>query len=122
METIRRDLDLLAEQGKVEGFLKNVGNANQLGGLLEDVRDAMIEYQVRIPPNYVSLQYLMFGSDFIATGYLRQQLSTHREYHFFSLLVRPLNMVGRNRRILPFSTGCITSPAPDTVLETGKDV
>jgi hypothetical protein len=72
LETIRRDLDLLAEQGKVEGFLKNVGNANQLGGLLEDVRDAMIEYQVRIPPNYVSLQYLMFGSDFIATGYLRQ--------------------------------------------------
>ena len=72
LETVRRGLDLLAEQGKVEGFFKNVGNANQLSGLLEDVRDAMIEYQVRIPPNHMSLQYLMFESDFIATGYIRQ--------------------------------------------------
>ena len=36
------------EQGKVEGFFNNVKNADKLGGLVEDIRDAMINYQVRI--------------------------------------------------------------------------
>ena len=70
LETIRQDLTRLAEQGKVEGFLKNVGNSNKLSDLLEDVRDAMIEYQVRRPQNHVSLQHLIFESDFVAAGYL----------------------------------------------------
>ena len=55
LEEIRLDLMLLAEQGKVEGFLTNVENANKLSSLLEDIRDAMIEYQVCI-----SLDYLVF--------------------------------------------------------------
>ena len=46
LEGICLDLTPLAEQGKVEGFLNNVGNADKLGGLLEDLRDAMMEYQV----------------------------------------------------------------------------
>jgi hypothetical protein len=37
----------LVEQGKVEGFFKNVKNADKLGGLVEDIRDAMMGYQVR---------------------------------------------------------------------------
>ena len=36
----------MEEQGKVEGFFNNVENADRLGGLVEDIRDAMIEYQV----------------------------------------------------------------------------
>lgn len=46
MENICRDLALLEEQGKIEGFFKNVDNADKLGGLVEDIRDAMMEYQV----------------------------------------------------------------------------
>jgi len=38
----------LAEQGKIEGFFNNVDNAGKLGGLVEDIRDAMMEYQVWI--------------------------------------------------------------------------
>jgi hypothetical protein len=49
LEDIDQDLSRLAEQGKLEGFFNNVENANKLGGLVEDIRDAMIEYQVRIP-------------------------------------------------------------------------
>ena len=56
LETVHQDLTRLAEQGNVEGFLKNVGNANKLGDLLEDVRDAMIEYQVCISSDNVLLQ------------------------------------------------------------------
>jgi len=36
----------LAEQRKVEGFFNNVKNADKLGGLVEDIRDAMMDYQV----------------------------------------------------------------------------
>ena len=42
-----RELKPLAEQGKVEGFFNNVKNADKLGGLVEDIRDAVMEYQVR---------------------------------------------------------------------------
>ena len=35
----------LEEQGKVEGFFNNIDNANKLGGLVEDIRDTMVEYQ-----------------------------------------------------------------------------
>lgn len=54
METVRklgdilRELKLLIEQGKVEGFFDIVKNVDKLGGLVEDIRDAMIHYQVWI--------------------------------------------------------------------------
>lgn len=42
-------------QGKIEGFFNNVKNAEKLGGLIDDIRDAIIEYQVRLSssPLYV---------------------------------------------------------------------
>ena len=46
MEYIRGELALLAEEGKAKGFLNNVDNADKLGGLVEDIRDAMMDYQV----------------------------------------------------------------------------
>ena len=67
LEGIRRDLALLAGQGKVEGFLKNVGNADKLRGLLEDIRDAIVEYQVCISFNRLPLHGLTFELDFVAT-------------------------------------------------------
>ena len=46
LEDTRQDLALLGEQGKTEGFFNNVENADKLDGLVEDVRDAVIDYQV----------------------------------------------------------------------------
>ena len=34
------------EQRKVEGFFNNIKNGETLNGLVEDIRDAMMEYQV----------------------------------------------------------------------------
>ena len=51
LEDIRQDLALLGEQGKAKGFFNNVENADKLSGLVEDVRDAMMDYQVCIPSN-----------------------------------------------------------------------
>ena len=48
LEDICRGLARLEEQGKVEGFFNNVENADKLSGAVEDIRDAVIEYQACI--------------------------------------------------------------------------
>jgi len=48
LEDVHGDLILLSKQGKVQGFFNNVKNADKLGGLVEDIRDAMMDYQVCI--------------------------------------------------------------------------
>ena len=91
LEGIYQDLVLLAEQGNVESFIKSVGNADKLGSLLEDIRDAMMEYQVWIPLHCSLPQHLTFESDFVTTRYLRQQLPAHREFHYFVPRSLPVN-------------------------------
>ena len=46
LEDIHQELALLGEQGKTKGFFNNVENAEKLGGLVEDVRDVLMDYQV----------------------------------------------------------------------------
>ena len=46
LQDVCQGLAPLEEQGKVEGFFNNVQNADKLRGLVEDIRDAMMEYQV----------------------------------------------------------------------------
>ena len=46
LQDVHQDLTLLEEQGKVKGFLKNVKNADKLSGLVEDIHDIMMDYQV----------------------------------------------------------------------------
>jgi len=65
LQDVRRDLAPLESQGKVAGFFNNLENAGKLGGLVEDIRDAMIEYQV-CALNYLFLLRLTFVLDFIA--------------------------------------------------------
>ena len=48
LENVCRGLARLEGQGKVEGFFNNVENADKLSGTVEDIRDAMMEYQVCI--------------------------------------------------------------------------
>ena len=42
-----RDLEPLAERSKIAGFLNNVKDAETLTGVADDIRDAMMDYQVR---------------------------------------------------------------------------
>ena len=46
LEGICLDLTLLAKQGRVECFFNNIQNMDKLDGMVEDIRDAMVEYQV----------------------------------------------------------------------------
>ena len=41
-----QDLEPLAERGKVTAFLNNVKDADVVTGLADDIRDAMMDYQV----------------------------------------------------------------------------
>ena len=68
LQAVNQDLDLVAKQGNIEGFFRNLENADRFSGLVEDIRDAMVEYQVCF--NNVSLPHLTFASDFIAARYL----------------------------------------------------
>jgi hypothetical protein len=61
MQGFHQDLDLLAKQGNVEGFFRNLENADRLSGLVEGIRDAMLEYQVCL--DILSLASLMPPSD-----------------------------------------------------------
>ena len=46
LEDVHQELVLLGEQGKTKGFFTNVENAEKLRGLVEDVRDVLMDYQV----------------------------------------------------------------------------
>jgi len=69
----------MVDQGKIKGFFTNVKNAEKLGGLVEDIRDAMMEYQVRIRKPFISDTHLTFAPEFVAARHLRQELSAHSE-------------------------------------------
>ena len=80
LKDIRRDLVRLGEQGKAKGFLNNVENADKLGGLIEDVRDAIMDYQVRITSENSSL-VLRFPVGILATGHIQQEFLAHSSSH-----------------------------------------
>lgn len=46
LQGVYQHLTPLSEQGNIEGFFNNVENADQLRGLVEDIRDAIMDYQV----------------------------------------------------------------------------
>ena len=78
MQDVLGDLTPLGAQGEVEGFFNNAENAGKLGSLVEDIRDAMMEYQV-CASSHSSLPRPTFVPDFIATRYLRQATGYLRE-------------------------------------------
>ena len=41
------DLDRLKKQGAIAGLINNADNAGQLNWVIDNIRDAMLEYQVR---------------------------------------------------------------------------
>ena len=68
LQEVLGDLAPLEKQGKVEGFFNNTENATQLGGLVEGILDATMEYQVctsnpSSPPLLTFLSYFVAASD-----------------------------------------------------------
>ena len=59
-------------------FLNDPENAQELNFRVEDVRYALLDYQVCPPEDSLS-SYLTLASDFVAAGYPRRELSANRE-------------------------------------------
>ena len=68
LEDVNRNLIPLAEQGAVAGFFTNIQNADELGRLVEDIRDAIMDYQVSLAIGIrPSITYLTSASDVATT-------------------------------------------------------
>ena len=66
--------------------LSDPENARKFNSLVEDIRYALMDYQVR-PPEELALIVSNIASDFSTTRYLQRELSVDRES--YSLTVRP---------------------------------
>jgi hypothetical protein len=69
LEDIHQDLARLAGQGTTVRFLTNTENAQRVNGLVEDTREAIMDYQVCMP-NDSFLPRLMSVLGFTAARYL----------------------------------------------------
>ena len=70
LEETHQELDLLAGPGKTAGFLTTVESAQRISGIVEDIRQAMMDYQVCALTRSSALSCLTNMSDFFATRYL----------------------------------------------------
>ena len=48
LKDVAVELEKLKKPGKAEGFFKNLKIVDKLNGLIEDIRDAVMDYQVCI--------------------------------------------------------------------------
>ena len=69
LEDVDQELALLAGQGKVVEFLANTENAQRINGLVEDIREVMMDYQV-CASNTLFFPYLINVLDLVATRYI----------------------------------------------------
>ena len=70
LKDICQSLTLLVEQGKAVGFLANTENAQQINGLVEDIHEVLMSYQVCIldyPFSTMSDLYLRLHCNKIST-------------------------------------------------------
>ena len=71
LEDVRRGLTIPSEQGKLVGFLANAENAQMINGLVEDLRETLMDYQVWISNYSFSITSNLHVIDLVTTGYLR---------------------------------------------------
>jgi len=84
LEEIGQVIGPVAAQEDLALFLGIPENAQEVNGLVEDIRDALMDYQV-CSPKSLALVVVDICSDFVATRHLQRGLSADRES--YSLLV-----------------------------------
>jgi hypothetical protein len=70
LEDVRRALDPMTIQKDIAQFLSNTENAQKLNGLVDDIREAVMDYQVRISEG-LALNVSNIRTDFLTAGYLQ---------------------------------------------------
>jgi hypothetical protein len=69
LEEVHQDLTQLMGRCLAVGFLTNTENAQRINGLVEDIHEVMMDYQVCMS-NYLFPTCLMFVLDFTTTRHL----------------------------------------------------
>ena len=99
-----RELDKVLREftplGKVTKLLNSTSGMDELNGLIEDVRSAVMDYQVR-PQSSLTHRPPTPASDVVTAIYLRKELSTHCKPRFPGGRPR-LELVNREIRTDPF--------------------
>jgi hypothetical protein len=71
LNDVLKDLILLEQQGKVTQFLTGAEDMDKVVSMVDDIRDAIMEYQVCPPcPCFLLPPYLTSTSDFVTARYL----------------------------------------------------
>jgi hypothetical protein len=96
----------MGTQQEIAKFLNNTENAQTVNGLVEDIRDALMDYQVCMS-DYSPKPHLISTPDLITTRYLRKELSAHCRSPPLACRLCGLTE-DRNQRTLLSSTQCIT--------------
>jgi len=85
----------MTTQNNIAQFLSNTENAQKLNDLVDDIREAVMDYQVRTPEG-PALSVSNICTDFLAAGYVFQHPSDDREP--FILTVCPSVVTGEQGR------------------------
>ena len=70
LENVLQELKPLTEQGNVEGFFNNPKNADKLTGLVGDIHDAVMAYQVCDQNKLFTAVPDLYISDIITTRFV----------------------------------------------------
>jgi len=92
VESIRQALDPMATQNDIAQFLSNTENAQKLNDLVDDIREAVIDYQVRASEGLV-LGLSNTRTDLLTAGHVQQHPSTDRKPLILTL--RPFVVIGK---------------------------
>ena len=71
-------MDSVITQKDLADFFRTPENAQKVNSLVEDIRFALMNYQVRTP-NKTFASYLTPPVDVVTTGHLQRELSADRE-------------------------------------------
>ena len=74
----------MSQGGTVARSLKSAEDMDKLGDMVEDIRDAMMEYQVCLVLRVLAIPRITFALDVIATRPIRNELQGHCELPSFA--------------------------------------
>jgi len=78
LKGVHQALDPMTTQGDIAQFLSNTENAQKLNDLVDDIREAVMDYQVRTSEG-LALSVSNVRTDFLTAGYLQQHPSFNRK-------------------------------------------
>ena len=92
LEDVRQALDPMTTQKDIAQFPSNTENAQRLNDLVDDIREAVMDYQVRTSDG-LALSVSNICADFLTAGYPQQRPSVNRKP--FPLTTSPFVVIGK---------------------------